>query len=66
MSKWVNGHMSRDVCPYNVKFASALPDESPLRGACEALAGEDARTLAREALAMTPAAFGAALRGSPM
>ncbi len=57
--------MSQTVCPYNVKFAQALPDHSPFapRGA---IAGKDARTLAREVLAMDPDAYRAAFRGSPM
>jgi epoxyqueuosine reductase len=55
----------QSVCPWNVKFSRALPDESPFapRGA---LGGKDARTLARELLAMSPEEFSAAFRGSPM
>jgi epoxyqueuosine reductase len=55
----------QDVCPWNVRFAAALPDESPF-AAREALAGKDARTLARELLNMSQPAFSAAFRGSPM
>ena len=57
--------MSQSVCPYNVKFARELPEGSPFapRGA---LAGKDARTLAREILAMDVDAYRAAFKGSPM
>jgi epoxyqueuosine reductase len=57
--------MSQDVCPYNIKFAKALPDESPYAPR-EALNSKDARTLARELLAMDQPAFSAAFKGSPM
>ena len=55
----------QDVCPWNVSFAKELPDASPLR-AREFLAGKDARTLARELLAMTQEEFSAAFKDSPM
>jgi epoxyqueuosine reductase len=57
--------MSQTVCPYNVKFAQALPDDSPFapRGA---IAGKDARTLAREILATDPDTYRAAFRSSRM
>jgi epoxyqueuosine reductase len=55
----------QDVCPWNVKFAQALPGDSPFAPR-EALAGKDARTLAREILAMDVDAYRAAFRGSPM
>lgn len=56
---------SQDVCPWNARFSKELPNESSFapRGA---LAGRDARTLAREVLGMTQAEFSAAFRGSPM
>ncbi len=57
--------MSRDVCPWNVRFAQELPADSPLAPR-EAMAGKDARTFAREILQMTQAKFSAAFRGSPM
>ncbi len=57
--------MSQDVCPWNVRFASALPDDSPLAPR-EAVAGKDARTFAREILGMTQPEFSAAFKGSPM
>jgi epoxyqueuosine reductase len=57
--------MSQDVCPWNVRFAEALPDESPFAPR-EVLAGKDTRTLARELLAMSQADFSVAFRGSPM
>lgn len=55
----------QDVCPWNQRFASALPDESPFRPRV-AIAGRDARTFAREILAMTQADFSTAFKGSPM
>jgi epoxyqueuosine reductase len=55
----------QEVCPWNVRFARALPDDSPFRPR-EALAGKDARRLAREILAMTPEEFSVAFKGSPM
>ena len=51
-------HSSQDVCPWTVKFATAnRVQEFALR---EALAGKDARTLARDVLAMTPEEVSAA------
>ena len=55
----------QDVCPWNEKFATALADGSPF-AARRALGGKDARTLARELLAMTPEEFSSEFRGSPM
>jgi epoxyqueuosine reductase len=55
----------QDVCPWNVKFARALPDESPF-AARSALGAKDARTLARELLAMDQPEFSTAFKGSPM
>jgi epoxyqueuosine reductase len=55
----------QEVCPWNVKFARALPDGSPF-AARPVLAGKDARTLAGELLAMDPAAYAEAFRGSAM
>ncbi|CAA9348336.1 MAG: Epoxyqueuosine reductase [uncultured Gemmatimonadaceae bacterium] len=55
----------QDVCPWNVRFARALPEDSPFQPR-EALAGRDARTLAREVLAMDVDAYRAAFKGSPM
>mgnify|MGYP002780036133 CR=1 FL=1 len=65
IAKWVYRYMSQDVCPWNVRFARALPDGSPF-AARAALAGSDARTLAREILAMDLDAYRAAFRGSAM
>ena len=56
---------SQDVCPWNVRFAQALPNESPFAPR-EALAGKDARQLAREILDMDIDAYRAAFRGSAM
>ena len=55
----------QDVCPWNVRFAQVLPEGSPY-AAREALAGKDARTLARDLLGMTQPEFSAAFKGSPM
>ena len=54
----------QDVCPWNAKFARELGE--PRFRARQALAGRDARTLAREVLAMSPDEFAAAFRNSPM
>jgi epoxyqueuosine reductase len=53
----------QDVCPWNQRFAGSLPEESPF-AAREALAGKDARTLARDILAMDGDAYREAFRGS--
>jgi epoxyqueuosine reductase len=53
------------VCPWNVRSAKALSNESPYASR-EVLVGEDARTLARDLLGMSPAEFSAAFKGSPM
>jgi len=63
-SKWVYRHSSQEVCPWNVSFAHELRE--PAFAAREVLAGKDARTLARELLAMTQEEFSTAFRGSPM
>ena len=55
----------QDVCPWNVRFGSELPEGSPFR-AREVLAGKDAQTMARDLLAMTQEQFSAAFRKSPM
>jgi epoxyqueuosine reductase len=52
------------VCPYDVKFARALPDDSRV-AARAALASKDARQLAREILGLGVDAYRAAFRGSP-
>lgn len=55
----------QEVCPWNVKFARALPDESPFK-ARAALGGKEAWTLAREILGMKQEEFSQAFKGSPM
>jgi epoxyqueuosine reductase len=55
----------QEVCPWNERFATALAKDSPFQPRA-ALAGRDARTLARELLAMTQEEFSVAFRGSPM
>jgi epoxyqueuosine reductase len=65
IAKRVYRQTSQDVCPWNVRFAQELPEGSPF-AAREALAGKDARTLAREILAMDVEGYRAAFRGSAM
>jgi epoxyqueuosine reductase len=55
----------QDVCPWNVRFSSALPNDSPYRPRA-VLGRKDARQLARDLLAMSPEQFSAAFKGSPM
>jgi epoxyqueuosine reductase len=55
----------QEVCPWNQRFATKLPDDSPFAPR-PAIAGKDARTLAGEILAMTQEEFSAAFKGSPM
>ena len=55
----------QEVCPWNVRFAHSAAYESPFQPRA-AIAGKDARTLARELLAMTQEEFSAAFKGSPM
>jgi epoxyqueuosine reductase len=54
----------QEVCPWNVSFARELkvPEFAPRA----VLTGKDARTLARELLAMSQEEFSAAFKGSPM
>jgi epoxyqueuosine reductase len=60
----VSRQISQDVCPWNEKFARPLREES-FRPRT-ALASKDARTLAREILAMSDEDFRVAFKGSPM
>jgi len=55
----------QEVCPWNVRFAKPLGDESPY-AARDALSGRDSRHLAREILDMGPEEFSRAFRSSPM
>ena len=55
----------QDVCPWNVRFSRALPDDSPFKPRA-VIANKGARTLARELLAMDDEQFRTAFRGSPM
>ena len=54
----------QDVCPYNVKFAQELREPAFVPRAH--IGERDARSLARELLAMDDEAFRAAFRNSPM
>jgi len=64
ISKRVCRHISREVCPWNVRFATELTE--PAFAARESLGGKDARTLARGLLAMSQEEISAAFRKSPM
>jgi epoxyqueuosine reductase len=55
----------QDVCPWNVRFATTLDENSPY-AAREALGGRDAPTLAAEMLDMSQEEFSATFKGSPM
>jgi len=55
----------QDVCPWNERFARPRPDPSPYATRA-ALGGKDARTLARELLAMSDAEFRELFARSPM
>ncbi|HET7622218.1 MAG TPA: tRNA epoxyqueuosine(34) reductase QueG [Gemmatimonadaceae bacterium] len=55
----------QQVCPWNVRFARELAEGSPFAPR-EVIAGKDARTLAREILAMSQEEFSAAFRRSPI
>lgn len=61
----MSGCTSQEVCPWNVKFAKELPDDSPYAPR-PAIARRDAHTLAREILAMSPDEVAIAFRESPM
>ena len=54
----------QDVCPWNVRFARDFRE--PAFAPRPAVRGKNARTLAREILAMDDEAFRAAFKGSPM
>jgi epoxyqueuosine reductase len=54
----------QEVCPWNEKFSLSLREEAFRPRA--AIAGRDARTLARELLAMSDEDFRIAFKGSPM
>ena len=64
----VSRQTSQDVCPWNGRFARGLTEPAFAPRAALGTAGgvEDARTLARELLAMSQAEFSAAFKRSPM
>lgn len=73
ISKWFNRHVprppfrrsiSQSVSPWNVRFAQDLKE--PAFAARSALTDKDARTLARDILAMSDEDFRTAFKGSPM
>ena len=55
----------QEVCPWNVRFSRELPVDS-LFAARARFVDKDARTLAREILAIEPADYSAAFKGSAM
>ena len=63
-SKRVYRQTSQTCCPWNIRFSRELRE--PAFAPREAVAGKDARQLAREILGMTPPEFSAAFKGSPM
>ena len=63
IAKWVYRHISQEVCPWNVTFAQALPEGSPF-AARAMFVDKDARTLARDILAMEPSDYAAAFKDS--
>lgn len=64
ISKWVSRQISQSCCPWNIRFSQELKE--PAFAAREVIAGKDARTLARDILAMSDEDFRTAFRGSPM
>ena len=58
-------HASRNGCPWNVRFAEELPNDSPYQ-ARAVIGDKDARHLARDLLGTTQAKFSAACKDSPM
>jgi epoxyqueuosine reductase QueG len=66
---WVYRQTSQDVCPWNVRFSQSLGEPAFAPRVALGTADrepKDARTLARELLAMSQAEFSAAFKGSPM
>jgi epoxyqueuosine reductase len=63
ISKWLYRQISQEVCPWNQRFARELSGDS-LLAPREALAGKDARTLARELFGMTQKEFSRAFKSS--
>ncbi len=65
ISKRLYRHISQSVCPWNVKFAQELADDSPFKPRAF-IAGKDAATLATDILTLDQEQFSAAFRKSPM
>jgi epoxyqueuosine reductase len=57
-------HSAQTCCPFNIKFAQELKE--PAFKPREFIANKDAKTLARDVLAMSQEEFSAAFRKSPM
>ena len=64
IAKWVYRQTSRDVCPWNERFARELkvPEFAPRT----AIVGRDVRMLACELLAMSQEDFSRSFKNSPM
>ena len=57
-------HISQSMCPWNVKFSEQLTERA--FDARPAVAGKDARMLARDLLQMSQAEFSAAFKNLPL
>ncbi len=55
----------QDVCPWNIRFSRALPDDSPYAPR-PAIAGKDSRQLALGILALSHDEFSTEFKGSPL
>lgn len=64
ISEWVYRDICQSCFPWNIRFAQK--SKVPEFAARPALAEKDARTLARDLLAMTQEEFSTAFKGSPM
>ena len=64
ISKRLYRQVSQSVCPWNQKFSQGLADDSPFAPRTMFF-GKDARTVARDLLAMSQEEFSVAFKGSP-
>jgi epoxyqueuosine reductase len=61
-AKWLYRHSCQEVCPWNARCSREL--QTPEFALRDALAGRDARELAREILQMRQSEFRAGFKGS--